>query len=272
MLVLADDNPTRHIRHAFVNWTLIALCVVLFFVDPPYAQYGFTPANLHLAGGAKGPDWSVVALQSVSYIFLHGDIWHLAGNMLVIWIFGNNVEDSMGHLRYGFFFVLCGAAGAFMEGGFSPAPQVPVIGASGAAAGIMGAYLLLHPRARVLVLVAFRVPVLIPASLFVGLSIALDVVSALVPGQSDAMVAWWAHIGGFLAGVALVVVLRHKDVPLFQPAVTYPERAFGGLGRFMIDLTPGREPAGGRGRQLLFAIKTVIFFFVIVAVSELVFG
>lgn len=272
MLVLADDNPIRHIRRAWVNWVMIALCVGMYFVDPPYAQFGFTPANLHLTGTPKGPGWDTVALQSVSYIFLHGDIWHLAGNMLVIWIFGNNVEDSMGHARYALFFVLGGAAGALAEGVFSPAPQVPVIGASGAAAAIMGAYLLLHPRARVLVLVAFRVPVLVPASLFVGLSIALDMVGASAPVTDGPMVAFWAHLGGFAAGAVLILLLRYRDVPLFQPAAVYPERAFGGLGRFMIDLTPRQGGDSGPWRQLLFAIKTVVFFFIIVALAELVLG
>jgi membrane associated rhomboid family serine protease len=272
MLVLADDNPTRHIRQAWVNWTVIVACVVLYFVDPSYTQFGFTPANLHLASGPKGLGWETVALQSVSYAFLHGDIWHLAGNLLIIWIFGNNVEDSMGHVRYALFFVLCAMGGALGEGLFSPMPQVPMIGASGAAAGIMGAYLLLHPRARVLVLVAFRVPVLVPASLFVGLSIALDVVGAAAPVGEGPMVAFWAHLGGFAAGAALILILRYRDVPLFQPAHVYPESAFGGLGRFMIDISPPRGADSGPVRQLLFAIKTLVFFVTITVIAQLVLG
>ena len=140
MLVIADNNPVRHIRRPYVNYALIAACVVIFFVNPPYQQYAFTPASLHLIGGPKAQmGWDTVALQSVSYIFLHGSILHLAGNMLALWVFGNNIEDSMGHTRYPLFFVLCGMAGALCEGLMSPAPTVPVVGASGAIAGVMGA-------------------------------------------------------------------------------------------------------------------------------------
>jgi membrane associated rhomboid family serine protease len=276
MLVVADNNPIRHIRRPFVNYGLIALCVVLFFLDPPYQDWGFTPASLQLIGAPKGGvGVDTIALQTVSYIFLHGSLWHLAGNMLVLWVFGNNIEDSMGHWRYVLFFLLCGVAGALAEGVFSPEPQVPVIGASGAIAGVMGAYLLLHPRARVLVLVAFRVPVLIPASLFVGISVLIDLLSALAPDpEAEVLIAWWAHLGGFAAGVLLILVLRYRDVPLFQPATAYPADHFGRLGRFMIDLGPRPDASGApasRARRVVFWVKTIVFFAVIVAVSEYVF-
>ena len=278
MLVLADNNPVRHIRRPYVNWALIAACVVIFFLDPSYRDFGFTPASLHPVAKplAPQPGWDLVMLQSVSYIFLHGDLMHLAGNMLALWVFGNNVEDSMGHRRYPLFFLICGMAGAFAEGLFSPTPQVPVIGASGAVAGVMGAYLLLHPRARVLVLVAFRIPLLVPASAFVGLSIALDVLSALFPDpDAEMLIAWWAHIGGFAAGALLILVMRHRDVPLFQPAAIYPENGFGRLGRFLPALGPragAESPKASRFRQIVFALKTAAFFLIIVVVVELLFA
>ena len=276
MLVVADNNPVRHIRRPYANWTLIALCVLAFVIDPAYQDWGFTPANLHLAGTAKTQTgWDTVALQSVSYIFLHGSLWHLAGNMLVLWVFGNNIEDSMGHWRYPLFFILCGMGGALAEGLFSPDPRVPVIGASGAIAGVMGAYLLLHPRARVLVLVAFRVPVLIPASLFVGLSVLIDLLSALATDPlAEGRIAWWAHLGGFAAGAVLILAMRYRDVPLFQPASAYPADHFGRLGRLMIDLGPRPDATGApasRMRRVAFWVKTIVFFAVIVAVSEYVF-
>jgi len=276
MLVVADNNPVRHIRRPYVNWMLIALCVMIFVLNPAYQDWAFTPANLHLAGSAKtDAGWGTVALQSVSYIFLHGSIWHLAGNMLVLWVFGNNVEDSMGHWRYPLFFILCGMGGALAEGLFSPEPKVPVIGASGAIAGVMGAYLLLHPRASVLVLVAFRVPVLIPASLFVGLSVTIDLLSALAPNpDAEVMIAWWAHLGGFAAGALLILVLRYRDVPLFQPATAYPADHFGRLSRFMINLGPRVDMPGipaSRARRVAFWLKTITFFAVIVGVSEYIF-
>src|SRR5690606_11658791 len=153
--------------------------------------------------------------QMITYIFLHAGWLHLAGNMVVLWVFGDNIEDAMRHVLYPVFFVLCGMAGAGTEALFSSTPQVPVIGASGAIAGVMGAYLLLHPRARVLVLAAFRVPVLAPAGVFVGLTVVLDLISALSNTQGAVQVAFWAHLGGFAAGAALICVMRWRDVPLF---------------------------------------------------------
>ncbi|MCC5970389.1 MAG: rhomboid family intramembrane serine protease [Pararhodobacter sp.] len=277
MLVIADNNPVKHIRRAYVNYALILLCVVLFFLDPPYQHYGFTPANLHLVGGPKAQtSWDMIALQSVSYIFLHADILHLAGNMIALWVFGNNIEDSMGHARYPLFFVLCGVAGAVCEGVMSATPMVPVVGASGAIAGVMGAYLLLHPRARVLVLVAFRIPVLVPASVFVGLTIALDVFSALLPNpDSEMLIAWWAHIGGFAAGMVLILAMRHRDVALFQPAAIYPENGFGRFRWLMINLAPrpgSDTQTASRWRQGWFAFKTVAFFVTIVVIVEAFFA
>ncbi len=282
MLVLADNNPVRHIRRPWVNHALIALCVIFFFIDPAFQTYGFTPAELQQvlltgeAGKPSQPGIDAVAMQMVSYIFLHADLLHLAGNMLALWVFGNNIEDSMGHARYALFFILCGIAGALGEGLFSAVPEVPVVGASGAIAGVMGAYLLLHPRARVLVLVAFRFPLLVPASAFVGLAVFVDVVSALLPDpDAEMLVAWWAHIGGFVAGALLILVMRHRDVALFQPAAIYPEDGFGRLGRFLIDLGPKRGDDSApacRRRQIWAGVKTMVFFILIVIGVELVFS
>jgi membrane associated rhomboid family serine protease len=287
MLVLADNNPVRHIRRPYVNWALIALCCVVFVLDPSYEVYGFVPELLHnavygtglitKAGFVPSTDWAKLLQTSVSYIFLHGSILHLAGNMIALWVFGNNIEDSMGHWRYPLFFVLCGMGGAAAEGLFSPDPRIPIVGASGAIAGVMGAYLLLHPRARVLVLVAFRVPVLVPASVIVGLTLALDIVSALLPEEpgAESMIAFRAHLGGFVCGMVLILLMKYRDVGLFQPAAHYPDRTFGALGRLMIDLGPragaGSEPASLR-RRLWFAAKTLTFFLVIVIISEMVFA
>ncbi|TVR10033.1 MAG: rhomboid family intramembrane serine protease [Salinarimonadaceae bacterium] len=272
MLVLADGNPVRHVRRPIVNYTLIALCVVIFLVNPPYTEYGFVPAKLFLVADGAGEPFVLPRL--VTYIFLHGDIFHLLGNMLVLWVFGDNVEDSMGHLRYVAFFIVCGIAGALMEGAFTNEPEIIVIGASGSIAGVMGAYLLLHPRARVLVLIAFRFPMIIPASLFVGLSIATDVVMALL-GDGEAAIAWWAHIGGFAAGIALLPLIRYADVPLFQPAAAYPENSFAPFNRFIVDLghrrDAGTAPASFSER-LAFGVKTFAFFSIIVLVVELIFA
>lgn len=286
MLVIADNNPVRHIRRPWVNWGLIALCCVLFVLDPPVAEYAFVPASLQAAldgpvaavkGAPLPADWWTPAQTAVSYIFLHGSLIHLAGNMIALWVFGNNIEDSMGHWRYPLFFVLCGVAGAAAEGLFSPEPRVPIVGASGSIAGVMGAYLLLHPRARILVLAAFRIPVLVPASVVVGLTVALDVVAALLPEDPGAqtLIAFRAHLGGFVAGCLLILLMKYRDVPLFQPAAIYPENGFGRLGRFMIDLGPRPEAGTERAsltRRVLFGLKTLGFFLAIVVVAELVFA
>lgn len=259
MLVVADHNPTRHIRFAYVNWLLMIACLLVFVLRVPWEVYAFTPAHLHLVGGIKAPGGAFEIISTMaSYIFLHATPLHLAGNMLAMWVFGDNIEDCMGHWRYAVFFILCGMGGAGAEALFSASPQVPVIGASGAIAGLMGAYLLLHPRARVLVLVAFRVPVLVPAGVFVGLTVALDLVAALSPVMpEDVLIAFWAHLGGFATGAALVTLFRSRDVPLFQPASSYPEGGFLGLGGFALDLNGEREP---RGSQWLFWLKSALYF------------
>jgi len=262
MLVVADHNPTRHIRFAFVNWALMAACVLVFLLQIPWQSYAFTPAHLYLVGGIKAPGGPVEIISTmVSYVFLHGSFLHLAGNMLALWVFGDNIEDSMGHWRYALFFILCGMGGAGGEALFSSEPFVPVIGASGAIAGVMGAYLLLHPRARVLVLVAFRVPVLVPAGVFVGLSIALDLLAAFSPAMpDDVIIAFWAHIGGFAVGACLITIFRWRDVPLFQPPTAYPEGGFLGLGRFTINLAGGSQTGGS---PVWFWVKALAFFVVI---------
>lgn len=287
MLVLADNNPVRHIRRPYVTWALIGLCCAVFLLDPAYQAHGFTPELLQNAVYGTGiitksgftpppADWGTVVWTSISYIFLHGGLLHLAGNMIALWVFGDNVEDSMGHSRFALFFVLCGMAGAGAEGLFSPDPAIPIVGASGAVAGVMGAYLLLHPRARVLVLAAFRIPVLVPASVIVGVSIGLDVVSALLPATpgEEVMIAFRAHLGGFAAGAVLILIMRYRDVALFQPAAIYPPGGFAGLGRFMIDLGPARDAGSAPatlGRRLWFGAKSLGFFLAIVIVAELVF-
>lgn len=267
MLIVADNNPTRHIGLAYVNWAVILACVVLFLGQIDWAPYAFTPAHLHLVSGPKAPGGAPEIVGTmISYLFFHASALHLAGNMLALWVFGDNIEDSMGHWRYALFLALTAMAGAGAEALFSSDPGVPIIGASGAIAGVMGAYLLLHPRARVMVLAGIF-PVLVPAGAFVGLSIALDIISATTVTQPGAqmLVAYWAHIGGFVMGAFLIVVLRARDVPLFQPANPYPERGFLGLGRFAIDLGSARFTLGSRA---LFWIKAVVFFVVIAIMGE----
>lgn len=268
MLIVADHNPTRHIRFAYVNWAVMLACVGVFFAQVPAWDFAFTPARFLATMGGNAPldDTLSVYATLILYAFFHGNLLHLAGNMLTIWVFGNNVEDSMGHTRYALFFVLCAAAGALAEI-TSPTPGVPIVGASGAAAGIMGAYLVLHPRAQILVLAAFRIPVLVPAGVVVGIAIAMNIISAGWGDNSGpVMIAFRAHLGGFAAGLVLIPFFRYRSVALFQPASTYPPNAFRGLGRFAIRI------GSDTPLSWLFWLKAAGFFLLVTLGAEVVFG
>lgn len=264
MFAIADHNPTRHIRFAWVNWGIIALCTLVFVAGVPWTDFAFTPSSLHPGGGTPPGGAPEVIGRMIGYMLLHATWLHLAGNMITLWVFGDNIEDALGHARYPLFFVLCGMAGALAEAWLTHAPELPVIGASGAISGVMGAYLLLHPRARVLVLVAFRVPVLVPAGVFVGLSVVLDLIAATSEIPGDVRVAFWVHVGGFAMGVALLPLLRRRDVPLFQPPVPHPEAGFLGTARWLPDF--GRERPGGSA--LWFWVKAALFFIFVALLVE----
>ncbi|MEO1745501.1 MAG: rhomboid family intramembrane serine protease, partial [Pseudomonadota bacterium] len=160
-------------------------------------------------------------LSLVSYAFLHADIMHLGGNMLFLWVFGDNVEDAMGHVRFLIFYVLSAIAGALAHGLIEPASTAPLIGASGAVAGIVGAYLMLHPKVRVWVLVLGRIPLPLPAWIPLVFWIGFQVV--MLVGMLDEQVSWAAHVGGFIAGVILVLFMRRSGVPLFDRTVKTPD-------------------------------------------------
>ena len=229
---LSDDNPLRAIRYQWVTVLLIALNVVIFAlqtVEPGsrhYASFALIPTELfqmHIWGGAaRGPFDTIAVPESatlLTYMFLHGDIFHLLSNMLFLWVFGDNVEDALGHARYLVFYVACGVAAGLMHAYMLPASKLPLIGASGAVAGVIGAYLLLHPRVLVWVL-AFRfVPLRIPAALVLGVWVATQVLMVWITQKSPDMVAWWAHIGGLAAGMILVLFMRRPGVPLFDKAL-----------------------------------------------------
>jgi membrane associated rhomboid family serine protease len=157
-------------------------------------------------------------LTLISYMFFHGDILHLAGNMLFLWVFGDNVEDAMGHVKYLIFYLACGVFAGLTHAWMVPDSDSPLIGASGAVAGVIAAYLMLHPRVRVWVLALKAIPLRISAAFALGLWILIQVVMVLLPQVGP--VAWWAHIGGLLAGAVLVVFMRRSGVPLFDKRVS----------------------------------------------------
>ncbi|RIK87779.1 MAG: rhomboid family intramembrane serine protease [Hyphomicrobiales bacterium] len=228
---LHDANSLRHIRLQYVTLALIAANVLAYamtalagdgFVQAAVIGLGYIPSTVFDI--AERPDeWVLVPddLTYVTYAFLHGDIWHLGGNMLFLWVFGDNVEDALGHVRYLVFYLACAAVGAFVHGMAAPDSQAPLIGASGAIAGVVTAYLMLHPRVKVWVLALGRFPVRLPASILLALWIAFQLAMMLLAGDGE--ISWAAHVGGILAGAVLVLVLRRRGVPLFDREIVTPQ-------------------------------------------------
>ncbi len=221
MIPIRDYNPTT--RTPYVTIALIASCILVFIwqlsLDPRSGeimvrQFGFIPALLFgQATWADGtglvPSWTTLFTS----MFLHGGVMHLAGNMLYLWIFGNNIEDVMGHARFLAFYLLCGLIAAMAQALPDTGSTIPMIGASGAISGVLGAYLLLFPKAQVQVIIpiGFFIVRTLSAGWLLGIWIAFQVVSGLAADPSGGGVAWWAHVGGFVAGMALVHLFRQGD-------------------------------------------------------------
>ena len=227
MIPIHDDNPTA-IRPV-VTIGIIAACTLVFLwqlgraaeeLNLLFYSLGFIPALLF--GDAELPPDVVLVSPSMSVLtsmFLHGGFMHLAGNMLYLWVFGNNVEDAMGHARFGAFYVLCGIAAAMAQGLADPGSTVPMVGASGAIGGVLGAYLLLHPRARILVIIPLGIilqPLRIPAYFVLGLWFVFQLLAGGTSLGQEGGVAYWAHVGGFLAGAALLFPFKRRGVPLLD--------------------------------------------------------
>ena len=247
MLVLNDGNPLVHIRRAWVNLGLIVLMVIAYLAQETglfnWQVYAFFPTQTFSLSDEPGPGYGMIGL--VSHIFLHGNWLHLIGNIVALWVFGDNIEDALGHVRYVLFVILTSAAAALTQGLF--AYPYAMIGASGLVSAAMGAYLLLHPRARILILAFNVVPILVPASIVVGLDLVLNAAMAwdavFVGGPEQAGIAWFANLGGFISGMLLVVILRSRDVRLFQPAPAIASRSMRWLGRFIPTIVwPGDRP------------------------------
>jgi membrane associated rhomboid family serine protease len=153
-------------------------------------------------------------LTPLSSMFLHGGWFHLIGNMWFLWVFGNNVEDSMGHARYLLFYILCGVAAAAAQTLVNPSSSIPMVGASGAISGVMGAYVILYPKVRVHMLVIlgiFITRIVVPAYLMLGYWFLLQLVGGGL-AQGEGGVAFWAHAGGFIAGAVLIYMFRNPEL------------------------------------------------------------
>ena len=160
-------------------------------------------------------------LTAITSAFLHADLMHLGGNMLFLWVFGDNVEDALGHFKFIIFYLACCFAAAWFHAFSFPASEGPLIGASGAAAGVVSAYLMLHPRTKIWVLFLGRIPVKLPAYLLLTLWVGFQTLMFLSDSENE--VSWAAHIGGIIAGIVLVVVLKRPTVPLFDRELVLPE-------------------------------------------------
>jgi membrane associated rhomboid family serine protease len=229
---LYDGNPLRYIGRPYVAWSLILINVVVYFVvesgsiaDSDQAtaiSFGLIPAvfnNLVARPDALAevPDW----LTLLTYAFFHGDIWHLLGNMIFLWVFADNIEDSLGHGRFLAFYFLCAIGSGYVYVLSDPSSQAPVIGASGAIAGIVAAYFILYPYAKIWILAFGRIPLHLNAIWVLGFWIAFQIYAVLSNNGAE-QVAWWSHIGGLAIGAVLVIVMRRRGVALFNraPAVT----------------------------------------------------
>ena len=211
MIPVGDDNTSRRIQPV-VTYALIALNVLFFFVelmggDAFIETWAFIPSRF-LAN--PGGDF----LTIFTSMFMHAGWLHIGGNMLYLWIFGDNVEDRFGHLRYLGFYLLCGIAATFAQLAFSMGSSIPNLGASGAIAGVLGAYIVLFPRRNVRVMVGSGVSQM-PALIVIGLWFILQLFSGIgsIAATADTGgVAYMAHIGGFIAGVVLAFILRGNKV------------------------------------------------------------
>jgi len=183
------------------------------------ATFGAVPAQFTGAAPHAAPALSP-GLTLVTSMFLHGGFLHLLGNMVFLWIFGNNVEDATGHLRFLVFYLACGAAAALTHILTHPASNVPMVGASGAISGVLGAYFLLYPYARIVTLIwlgFFAQTVQVPAFVFLGFWFLVQLASWMLGGGSGGGVAFAAHLGGFVAGMTLLIPFKRRRVRLWSP-------------------------------------------------------
>ena len=229
---LHDANNLKHIKLQYVTLALIGinvgiyLAVNLELVSGAYEaavfSFGYIPAVVNDI--VELPPGRVVIPEEfslISYAFLHGDFMHLGTNMLFLWVFGDNVEDALGHFKFLVFYLLCAVAGALAHGLLVPASTAPLIGASGAISGVIGAYLMLHPKVRIWVLAFGRIPLRLPAAIPLAFWIVYQLAAVFM--AADDGVSWAAHVGGFAAGAILVVILKRRGVPLFDRTIVLPE-------------------------------------------------
>ncbi len=221
MIPIHDDNPTS--ITPYVTYLLITICVLVFLwelslaeqLEAVFYSLGVVPALLVGDGFLPAEQVVIPAWLSIfTSMFMHGGWMHLIGNMLYLWVFGNNIEDAMGHGRFIIFYLLCGIAAVFSQVLPEPNSVIPMVGASGAISGILGSYLLLYPRAQVLMAIPLGIIFFtrrIPAIYVLLFWFAMQLFSSYMNEGQQGGVALGAHIGGFIAGMALIPFFRHKQ-------------------------------------------------------------
>lgn len=227
MIPYKDENPTELVP-AVTVLLIVANAAVWFFVEGAgvsdaifqraLCAYGAVPAQITgqeptgpticAVGAGRGLGW----LTLFTSMFLHGGWLHLFGNMMFLWVFGNNVEDSMGHARFVGFYLLTGLVASLAHLASSPSSGVPTVGASGAISGVLGAYIVLYPRALVHVLMPYFFIARLPAYFFLGYWIVLQLLFGMLAPAGGGGVAFWAHVGGFFAGAALIRLFYRPEL------------------------------------------------------------
>jgi membrane associated rhomboid family serine protease len=218
---LHDSTPLKVIRFQIVTITIIAIEVVVFLMTGAFnneqvlaaiaAIWGVVPGEMTgtippLLGYDPVPE----PFTLISYQFLHGGWWHLISNMLFLWVFADNIEDAYGHVAFALLYLTCGVIAALFHVMVTPFSSAPLVGASGAVSGVLGAYLVLFPKARVWILLFLRLPLRIGAIWVLGGWFGLQIFSWWMTRNSDSGIAWGAHIGGFLAGAAITYAIRRR--------------------------------------------------------------
>jgi membrane associated rhomboid family serine protease len=213
MIPIRDTIQSKN--YPVVNNALIIINVLFYLVeisrgsglDRFFFTYGLVPARYSIPEIGAYFNTAQQALAFLTFMFVHGGFWHLLGNMWFLYIFGDNIEDRLGHARYLFFYLLCGLASGLFHLAINWTSQVPTIGASGAIAGVMGAYLILHPRSRILTLIPIIIIpyfIEIPAFFFLGIWFIIQFLSAAGSSPEAGGIAWWAHVAGFISGILLL--------------------------------------------------------------------
>jgi len=225
MIPFKDDNPTS--TFPFITIAFIVLNIFIFFLqltssaDPRDLVYFYGAIPHFLLTSSTTQPINPMGTVFTS-MFMHGGLLHLGTNMLFLWIFGNNIEDQLGHFKFIIFYLLCGVIAAYSHALSGPSSMVPMIGASGAVSGVLGAYLLLFPKARVhtLIYLGFYIQVLrLPAVIVIGFWIVIQFINGLISkgAANHGGVAWFAHIGGFIAGMILIRLFISRKRKIFYP-------------------------------------------------------